>query len=46
MTALSKSKPGGVPADDPEFQKIRKQVEETFSKFSKAEQALWKELEK
>lgn len=46
LDSLSKAKPAGVPSDDPELQNIRRQVEETFSNFTKAEQALWKELAK
>ena len=46
MAGLAKAYPEGVPTDDPTLQKIRKQLQETFGKFSKAEQALWKELSK
>lgn len=46
LRALAKQSPAGLPANDPELAKIRKQIEETFSNFSKAEQALWKEVAK
>ena len=46
LVALKKAHPEGLPANDPELAKIRKQLEETFSRFNKAEQALWKELAK
>lgn len=46
LSALRKAHPQGLPIDDPQLQKIREHVEETFSRFSKAEQALWKELAK
>lgn len=38
--------PEGLKADDPQLRKIRAQIEDAFGKFSKVEQALWKELEK
>jgi ABC-type transporter Mla subunit MlaD len=44
LSGLAKAHPQGLPADDPEVAKIRKQVEESFNNFSKAEQSLWKEL--
>ncbi len=44
MTGLAKAHPEGIPSDDPTLLKIRKHLEETFGKFSKVEQALWKEL--
>ena len=44
MTGLAKASPKGIPADDATLQKVRKQLEEAFAKFTKAEQALWKEL--
>ena len=46
LNALSKANPKGIPADDPELAKIRKQIQDTFGNFSKAEQALWQELAK
>jgi len=46
LAALRKAHPQGVPADDPELAKIRQQVEQSFSRFSKVEQALWDELTK
>jgi methyl-accepting chemotaxis protein len=44
MTGLAKAHPEGIPSDDPTLLKVRAHLEETFGKFSKAEQALWKEL--
>lgn len=44
MTLLSKASIKGIPSDDPMLLKVRKQLEEAFGKFTKAEQALWKEL--
>lgn len=38
--------PPEAAAADPQVQRIRKQLEQTFSDFSSAEQALWKELAK
>jgi ABC-type transporter Mla subunit MlaD len=46
LRALSRSNPGAIPANDPELLKVRKQIEETFGNFTKAEQALWKEVAK
>jgi len=46
LKELSEAHPGGVAADDPKLQKVREHLKETFDKFSKAEQALWRELEK
>ena len=46
LRALSREKPGAIPANDPELLKVRKQIEETFGNFTKAEQALWKEVAK
>ncbi|MDY6913576.1 MAG: hypothetical protein SVT52_03865, partial [Planctomycetota bacterium] len=46
LNALAKAHPEGIPSDDPQLQKIRQQVEKTFSRFSKAEQSLWKEMQK
>lgn len=44
LTGLVRANPEGMPADDPQLKKIREEIKEAFSKFSKAEQALWKEL--
>ncbi|MFP4104634.1 MAG: MlaD family protein [Phycisphaerae bacterium] len=44
LVVLRKSHPDGIPADDPTLTRIRKSLKETFSNFSRAEQALWKEL--
>ena len=41
---LAKAHPDGVNSDDPQLLKIRKQLEESFEKFTLAEQALWNEL--
>jgi len=46
LNALREAHPEGLSADDPELQKVRKQVEESFAHFSKVEQALWEELTK
>ncbi len=46
LRALSRENPGAIPANDPELIKVRKQIEETFGNFTKAEQALWKEAAK
>jgi len=46
MTGLAKAQPEGIASDDPTLQKIREQLEQTFENFSKAEAALWKELDK
>jgi len=46
LTSLRKVHPEGIPPDDPQLQKVRKDIEETFTRFSKAEEALWKELAK
>ncbi len=44
LTGLAKAAPEGIPVDDPQLQKVRDQLQEAFEQFSKAEQALWKEL--
>ena len=44
LNALSKASPQGVTLNDPEMVKVRQQILDTFSKFNKAEEALWKEL--
>ena len=44
LSGLSKAHPEGLPTDDPEFQKVREQLKESFTNFTKVEQALWKEL--
>jgi len=46
LTGLAKANPEGLRSDDPELQKVREQLEEAFTNFSKVEQALWKELTK
>ncbi|MCK4602843.1 MAG: hypothetical protein KAU28_10285, partial [Phycisphaerae bacterium] len=46
LTGLAKAHPEGLAADDPQLLKVRKQIEDAFLKFSKAEQSLWKELTK
>ncbi len=46
LRALAKENPNGIAASDPELAKIRKEIDDTFSNFSKAEQALWKEVAK
>jgi len=44
LTGLAEASPEGLPADDPDLMKVRAQLDEAFSNFNKAEQALWKEL--
>lgn len=46
LNALSQANPKGIAADDPELQKIRKEIQGTFGNFTKAEQALWQEMAK
>ncbi len=46
LAGLVKAHPDGIPSDNPQLQKVKEQVEKTFSKFNEAEQALWKELTK
>jgi len=46
LTNLAKASPQGVPADDPTLLKVRQHLQETFDNFSKAEDALWKEIKK
>ena len=44
LRALLDAHGGRVAADDPDLQKIRARLQETFEKFTVAEKALWKEL--
>lgn len=46
LTSLAKAAPEGIAADDPMLISVRQHLQETFDKFHKAEQALWKELNK
>ena len=46
MNGLVKASPDGILADDPQLQKVQAQLEEAFGNFNKAEQSLWKELDK
>ncbi len=46
LAGLIKAHPEGIPADDPQMLKIKEQIQNTFSRFDEAEQALWKELTK
>ena len=46
MSGLARAYPRGLPVDDPQLEQIRKQIKEIFTKFNKAEQALWKEFGK
>lgn len=46
LNGLAKSSPGGIPANDPTLIRVRKHLQETFDQFSKAEDALWKEVQK
>jgi ABC-type transporter Mla subunit MlaD len=45
LTALGKAKPQGIPSDDPQLKLIRKKLEDSFARFSRAEQALWKAMQ-
>jgi ABC-type transporter Mla subunit MlaD len=44
LRALMESRGGQIPADDPDLQRIRAQLEETFERFTVAEESLWKQL--
>jgi len=44
LDALAKVRPEGIPADDPQLEAIRGQLDEVFAKFNRVEQALWKQL--
>ena len=44
LTGLAKAHPEGVAAKDPQFLKIREQIEKSFTEFTKVENAFWKEL--
>ena len=46
LSSLAKAHPEGIKADDPEVQKVRKDLQETFEKFKKVEDSLWKEMTK
>ncbi len=46
LRRLAEAHPEGVPADDEQLERIRRQVEESFSNFTKVERALWDELTK
>ncbi|MDP7161935.1 MAG: hypothetical protein QF792_00390 [Phycisphaerae bacterium] len=46
LSGLARAYPRGLPVDDPQLEQIRKQIKEIFTKFNKAEQALWKEFGK
>ena len=43
---LHEEYPKGIDPENPELPKIRKQLGESFDRFQKVEQALWKELSK
>ena len=45
LTALGKAKPKGIGSDDPQLKLIRKKIEDSFARFSRAEQALWKAMQ-
>ncbi len=45
LKTILKQHPDGVDPDDPDIEKIRKQVEESFRRYMKLEQQLWNELE-
>jgi len=44
LTSLTKASQQAIPPDDPTLIRVRDHLTETFDKFGKAEQALWKEL--
>jgi hypothetical protein len=44
LKALLDANNGAIPADDPELQKIRSNLQACFERFSGAEQALWSEM--
>jgi ABC-type transporter Mla subunit MlaD len=45
LQGLAADAPEGIRADDPMLQRVREQLQESFQKFNKAEQALWEELQ-
>jgi uncharacterized protein YPO0396 len=45
LSALMKSHDGTVPADDPDLAKIRERLKQTFEDYTRAEEALWKQLD-
>ena len=46
LAALAKLHPKGIPPDDTQLKEIRKQIEESFARFNRVEEALWKSLVK
>jgi hypothetical protein len=44
LKALSDSRGGNVPADDPDLRRIRDELAATLAKFNAAEEALWRQL--
>jgi len=45
LSALMKSSGGTVPADDPDLAEIRQRLGETFEDYTRAEEALWRQLD-
>ncbi|HAU38564.1 MAG TPA: hypothetical protein DCX07_12715 [Phycisphaerales bacterium] len=43
LNALSEANPQGLPANDPQLQQIREDIQKTFANFKKVEDILWKE---
>jgi ABC-type transporter Mla subunit MlaD len=46
LNGLIKANPDGIPGDDKMLKDVVRELKDTFSRFSKAEQALWNELQK
>lgn len=46
LTALAKLHPKGIPPDDPQLKEVRKKLEESFARFHRVEEALWRALVK
>ncbi len=44
LKGLAEAHEGKIPADDPQLQVIRAELQETFQRFTEAETALWKSL--
>ena len=45
LNGLARAHPEGIDRKDPKFQEIRKHVLESFKKFKKVEDALWREID-
>lgn len=46
LTTLMREHPDGLPADDPQLKRIRRQIAKTLSQVTEAEETLWKALGK